>query len=83
MPKGKESQSRQKKNFNKIDLYEIKSSIKKMAEFATSTASSGQDSFIDNNAVATIPNQDDPMGDITAKEKQPVKIPNFKKKVNF
>ena len=99
MPKGKESQSRQRKSYNKIDinLGEIKSSIRKMSDYAASSASSnGKDSFLNGQESGVIPNNNhlpsdqekmDISGDnpapITPKNQKEVQIPTFKKKVKF
>ena len=84
MPKGKESLNRQRKNYNKIDLNmaSLKSTIKKMAEYASSSLS-GTDSFRDGNEIATIPPTTEKM-DITETEPtSTVKLPSFKKKVRI
>ena len=87
MPKGKESIDRQRKTFNKVDLnmVDIKSSIKKMSEYAASTASN-QDSFRDGNEIATVAATNEKMeitpADQTVEQPSPaIKLPNFKKKV--
>ena len=60
MPKGKESQFRQRQNFNKIDINsdELKYSIRKMADYANSSTSNGKDSFLDGNETAVVPKND-------------------------
>ena len=84
--KGKEALSRHRKTFNKLDMNEIKSSIRKMADYATSSSNSN-DSFADGDEVATIhPNnvmeftESQPNVEVTKEMGKP-KIPNFKKKV--
>ena len=98
MPKGKESQTRNRKVFNKINLNlgDLKSSIKKMADYANSN-SSGADSFRDgtevvviqpNNGVTPMDQDNNTANTSTAAQPTtsappapPIKIPSFKKKV--
>ena len=88
MPKGKESISRQRKKFNNLTMVELKSSIKKMADFASSTSST-QDSFADKDAIATFPANNNHMEisvepDVKpAKTSDQIKIPKFQKKVHL
>ena len=95
MPKGKESLSRQRKSYNKIDikLGEIKTSIKKMADYASSNASSsGRDSFLNGQESGVIPNpqssdqekmdvSSDNPAPVTPKNQTEVQLPTFRKKV--
>ena len=95
MPKGQESRARKKQSFNKIDLAEIKSSIKKMSDYASSSASSGKDSFCNGQESAIVPKDNRPQpeemdtssndptstGQETPKNQVEMKIPSFRKKV--
>ena len=85
MPKGKEATVRQRKKFTTLNMVDLKSSIKKMSEFASSTTSNG-DSFADDGAVATGSNNN--MMKCSTDSEAPaqsaqetLKIPNFRKKV--
>ena len=89
MPKGKEAQINRRQKFNNLNLNDLKSSIRKMSDYANSSSSSGGDSFADGNEAAILPNNamdvtPEHQGENPAEQpKDKFKLPDFKKKVKF